>query len=281
MEMVKTKLIVLLLASMPALASAGDGVTGWKLIPMDASRTGVTVPGAAEADKALGTVKGRKYTAPNGKIYKGGSAGKVASILTSVQPAMASVKEVIARSPEAMTKRYPESALTNWFIDNLMEAVAKESGKKVDVGIGNFGGVRVDMPQGDVLVDDIRSMFPFKNDIVYVSLKGSDLRLILENMTAGRFQILGGVRVVAKDGKLVSAEVGGEPLDDEKIYGVATISFLLNGGDRLYIARNAIEVVQYPVDIYEAMMGRILENKDENGRPVITGKTDGRVTIIK
>ena len=274
-------MIILLVALAPAFASARDGVKEWKCVPMDASRTGVTVPTVSDTDKALGTVKGRKYTAPNGKVYKGGSAGRTASILASVQPVMAPVKEVIASSPEAMAKKYPESALTNWFIDNLMEAVAKASGKKVDVGIGNFGGVRVDMPQGDVLVDDIRSMFPFKNDIVYVSLKGSDLRLILENMASGRFQILGGVRVVAQNGKLVSAEVGGEPLDDEKIYGVATISFLLNGGDRLYIARNALEVVQYPVDIYEAMMGRILENTDENGRPVITGKTDGRITIIK
>ncbi|MCM1176188.1 MAG: 5'-nucleotidase C-terminal domain-containing protein [Bacteroidales bacterium] len=276
--MVKAKVILLTLAMLPMAASAGV-TPKWKRNIIDGSRTGVSVPLATDVEKSLGTVKGKTYTAPNGKVYKGGSVYKVASLVTDAQPVMAPVKEVIAYSPEAMTKAYPESALTNWFIDNLMASVEEASGRKVDVGIGNFGGVRVDMPKGDVLVDDIRSMFPFRNDIVYVALKGRDVRAMLENMAATRFQIVGGVRVTAKDGKIVSAEIGGEPIDDEKVYGVATISFLLNGGDRLFVARNAVEVIPFQIDIYEAMMGQIKKDVDA-GRP-IEGKADGRVVIIK
>ena len=61
-----------------------------------------------------------------------------------------------------MEAYFPESALSNWFVDILMAKVEKLSGKKVDIGIANFGGIRVDMPQGDIILDDMLSMFPFK-----------------------------------------------------------------------------------------------------------------------
>ena len=168
--------------------------------------------------------------------------------------------------------------LSNLFIDTIMAAVEKESGRKVDVGIGNFGGIRVDMPAGDILQDDIMSMFPFKNDIVYVALKGRDVRAILDRMAAGRFEVLGGVRVVAEDGKIVSAEIGGEPLDDEKVYGVATITFLLDGGDDVHVAKNALEVIVCGKEIYDVMMDYV-KAETAAGRPVEYHK-DGRVQIL-
>lgn len=97
-------------------------------------------------------------------------------------------------------------------------------------------------------------------------------------MAADRFQVLGGVRVVADGGKLVSAEIGGEPLDDEKIYGLATITFLLEGGDGLALAENAISVTSFEnVDIIDAVLEYVYR-ETEAGRP-IEYKTDGRVVI--
>lgn len=250
----------------------------WSRARMDGSRTGVTCPGKDDVEKALGRIDGSVYYAPDGNVFKGGSVAKVADVLIGVQPAMSEVKEVVGFSPEAMVSEYPESALSNWFIDNLMKAVEEKSGKKVDIGIANFGGIRVDMPKGDILKDDILSMFPFRNSIVYVALKGSDVRAILEDMAAGRFQVLGGVRAVARDGKLVSAEIGGEPIDDEAVYGLATISFLLDGGDDLSLSRNALEVIAYPEIIYDVMID-VVRSETAAGRPIEYRK-DGRIRIL-
>ena len=105
------------------------------------------------------------------------------------------------------------------------------------------------------LLDDMLSMFPFKNQLAYVEHTGKQIRAILEEMAARRFQVLGGVRVVADDGKLVSVEIDGEPLDDEKIYGMATISFLLTGGDGLKLEENAVSVTRYDdVQIIDAVL---------------------------
>ena len=251
----------------------------WRHVEMDGSRTGTASPSKDNVAEAVGTIKGCKYIAPNGKAFKKRSTvGRTAKIVLDAQPAMARVKDVIGYSTEAMVVEYPESALSNWFIDIIMARTEELMGKKVDVGIGNFGGIRIDMPQGDIILDDMLSMFPFKNQIVYVEHKGKEIRKVLEEMAAGRFQVLGGVRVVAEDGKLVSAEIGGEPIDDEKVYGLATISFLLSGGDGLSLADNALSVTVFEnEDIIDAVLAYV-NAQTAAGKP-IEYKKDGRVTV--
>jgi 2',3'-cyclic-nucleotide 2'-phosphodiesterase (5'-nucleotidase family) len=135
------------------------------------------------------------------------------------------------------------------------------------------------MPEGDVTLDDMLSMFPFKNQVIYVEHKGITLRKMLEKMAAGRFEVLGGVRVVAEDGKLVSAEIDGEPIDDNKVYGVATVSFLLYGGDGLRLADDAVSLKKFDVDIIDAVLEHV-HAETAAGR-TIQYESDGRVIIRK
>ena len=251
----------------------------WHHVEMDGTRTGTSSPSKDNVAEAVGTFKGGKYIAPNGKVFKKRSTvGRAARIVLDAQPAMSRVKDVIGYSTEAMVVEYPESALSNWFIDILMARTEELAGRKVDVGIGNFGGIRIDMPQGDIILDDMLSMFPFKNQLAYVEHTGRQIRTMLEEMAARKFQVLGGVRVVAEGGKLLSVEIDGEPLDDEKIYGVATISFLLEGGDGLALARDAVSVKVYEdVQIIDAVLEHVAA-ETAAGRP-IEYKTDGRVTV--
>ena len=264
-------------------ASGRDGGKGlpfsyvWERVQMDGSRTGVVCPSAGDVPEALGRMDGRIYVSPSGQVFGPGIVADVAGVVTDAQTVMAPVKKVVGYSPVAMKAEYPESALSNLFVDRVMDAVGEVSGRKVDVGIVNFGGIRVDMPEGDILVDDIMSMFPFKNTIVYVSLKGSRLREILDGMAADVFQVIGGMRVVASGGKVVSVEVGGEPLEDDRLYGLATISFLLHGGDDLYLGEGVESVSEYPVDIYDVMMAYI-KAETAAGREIVY-HTDGRVVI--
>ena len=251
----------------------------WKHVPMDGSRTGCIAPMKDNVDEALGFFKGGKYIAPSGKVYRRNSAvARTARVVIDAQPAMARVKDPIAHSVRAMEVAYPESALTDWFVDILMAKVEALAGKKVDIGVANFGGVRIDMPEGQVILDDMLSMFPFKNQLVYVEQTGRQIRKILEGMAAGRFQILGGVRVVAEGGRLLSAEIDGSPIEDDKVYGLATISFLLGGGDGLALEKDALSVTVFKdVDIIDAILEHVYA-ETAAGRS-IEYEMDGRVVI--
>ncbi len=255
-------------------------IESWTLTPMDGSRVGAKSPSTDNVKECLGEIRRGKYYAPNGRVYgRHTSTFRAAKKLLAVQPVMAPVKAVVGYSTREMSAKAPESELSNWFIDNIMDAVAKESGKKVDFGVGNFGGIRCSMPQGEVILDDLMSMFPFKNQIVYLELPGSEIRSILESMAEGRFQVLGGCRVVADNRKLVSAEIAGEPLDDSRWYGVATISFLLEGGDGLYLAHNSRNMKIYDIDIIDIILEKVKSLK-EAGKPIEYQK-DGRVVVKK
>ncbi len=253
----------------------------WKAVRMDGSRTGCVTPSKDNVDQAIGIFKGGKYIAPNGTVYRKNSiVGRTAKVVKDAQPKMAKVKEVIAYSTNAMEATFtqPESALSNWFVDLMMKQTEKLAEKKVDIGILNFRGIRVDMPQGDVLLDDMLSMFPFKNQLVYIEQSGKQIRKILENMGSWPLPVLGGVRVVAENGKLVSAEIGGEPIDDDKIYGLSTITFLLGGGDGLALEQDAVSVTTFhDVDVIDAVLEYVYA-ETAAGRP-IEYQTDGRVIV--
>lgn len=253
MEMVKTKVIMLLLcvSAMTGYAQEYE----WSSAKMDGSRVGCN-PASEDSFKAFGRfLEDGSYLAPNGKEYGAGSSvAAVASLVQAAQPKMARVKTVVAYSEEEMQLKSRECPLSNWCVNIVMDKVSSLSGKKVDVGISNFGGIRTNMPAGNVILDDMLSMFPFKNNVVYLAHKGSELRKIFEKMAATRFQIVGGAEILAENGKLSKVIIGGEPLDDDKIYNVATISFLLYGGDNLTLAENAVELVQYDVQIVDAVL---------------------------
>lgn len=267
-------------AILAAASSYGQGpVISWSADPIDGHRTGVTASTADNVEEAMGYVKGRTYYAPNGKKFRRGTVRKVASLMLGAQPAMADVKKVVGYSTRVMVRKKPECELYDWFIDELMRATADSTGKKIDIGISNRGGIRIDMPAGEILCDDIQSMFPFKNNLCYVALHGRDVRAILDQMAATSFQILGGVKVVAKNGKIVSATVNGEPLDDDKVYGVATINFLLDGGDGYSIGKNAVETIFCNGWLYDTMIAYV-KSLTAAGKPV-EFENQHWITIIK
>ena len=251
----------------------------WKTGDMDGSRVGCSAASTENIEQALGSFQKGVYVAPNGKKFgKSTAVAKVARIVLEAQPQMADVKKVIGHSVQPMPAAKNESMLSRWFVDIIMDKVSSLSGKKVDVGICNFGGIRADMPQGDIILEDILAMFPFKNSLVYLELEGRQLRDIFEKMAAGRFQAIGGVKILAENKTLTSVLVGGEPLQDDKVYGVATISFLLNGGDGLTLADGASNLQHYDIYVNEAILEHLAKLNAE-GKSVIG--TDERCVTIK
>ena len=251
--MVETKIIALTAAVL--LACSCEYTYTWEKSRMDGHRTGVTAPNAETVAQALGTVDDSTYLAPNGTVWQQGSATyAVANDLIAVQPLMKELKTVVGYATDDMTAHAPESELSNWWVDHLMASVARLTGRKVDVGILNFGGIRTGIAKGDILLEDFVSMFPFKNNLVYVGLKGSDLQEVFNTIAASRPFVLGGVKMVVRDHRIDTLLVGGKPLDPNKLYGVATVDFLLDGGDGMTIGRNARELRMTDSRVIDAVL---------------------------
>ena len=141
---------------------------------------------------------------------------------------------VVGQSAKYMTAKRPEGTLSNLLAD-IMVWAAKDYGETVDLGVYNMGGVRADLPKGDVTYGDVLDIAPFENKIAFTTLKGSDLLQLFEEMASvGGEGVSSSVRLVINGKcKLVSATVNGKPVDKNRDYRLATIDYLLGGTDKM------------------------------------------------
>ena len=129
-----------------------------------------------------------------------------------------------------------ENGIGNMIGDALVD-YGQKMGWKTDVGFYNAAGVRAPLIAGPVSYGQLYQVLPFENTVVSVDLTGDQLREVLEDASgrAGRLQIGGGswvYRFLNDSGKRVlEATIAGQPLDPRRIYHVATIDYLLLGGD--------------------------------------------------
>lgn len=278
MEMAETKIgFAAVAAFCLALSGCAPRFT-WEKYEVDGHITGVFAPDAGNVEEALGKVGGDVYLSPSGRTFNGGATVAVARDMVAAQPAMAELKTVVAYSNHGLSSESPESPLSNFLVDNMMAAVEKETGRKVDIGILNFGGIRVDIPAGNVIRDDIVSMLPFRNNLALVTLKGKDVLDIFKFLAADRVQAVGGVKFTVRNGNVEELLVGGVPPDPERLYSVATVDFLLDGGDGLKVAKNAVELIISDKRIGDVIMASVLKLTEE-GRTLDYGR-DGRVVVM-
>ena len=126
------------------------------------------------------------------------------------------------------------NALLNFLSDFVADQASQLGAGKVDLAITNKGSLRRSLPKGELTQGQIIMMQPFDNRLIVEDLKGSDLLEALNVMASrGGDGVSSGVDAVfdPSTGKCVSVTVGGKPLDPEKVYKVATIDYLANGGD--------------------------------------------------
>lgn len=269
-----------LVASTQAMQPKGPSFE-WRRVSMDTHRTGARPITATNVDVSLGTFTDSTFTTPSGVTYPASNeVAKVASLILEVQPVMAPMKVVIGHSARMMMndRDNPDLPLGNLVADALREYGSKYFKVPMDFAITNFGGIRVPMPEGEVTVDDIASMFPFINYICYVKMKGENLTRLLEQLSGtSAFQAISGATVKVKAHKLESALVGGKPIDPAKVYNILTIDFLLDGGDQLRIGSMAEEVILSHVLIKDVMLNYV---KDCEAKGILVdSQADGRVIM--
>jgi 5'-nucleotidase/UDP-sugar diphosphatase len=107
---------------------------------------------------------------------------------------------------------------------------------RTQLALQNEGGLRDDLPAGNVTLGAVQAVLPFTNSIVRVELSGAELVAVLDEVarrppTDLGFLHVSGLSWVIAGGRATQILVGGQPLDPARRYTVATNSFLARGGD--------------------------------------------------
>jgi 2',3'-cyclic-nucleotide 2'-phosphodiesterase (5'-nucleotidase family) len=143
---------------------------------------------------------------------------------------------VVGRTTEALTNLREETAFGNLIADALAE-YGRQEGWKTDVAFYNMAGVRASLNAGQLTYGQQDEALPFSNTVVSLDLKGADLAAIIDRAACvnGRLHMAGVVVVFRFDAGtpscVKSITVAGVALDLARTYHVATIDYLLLGGD--------------------------------------------------
>lgn len=140
--------------------------------------------------------------------------------------------EVVGYSTTTLSKYRPESPLSNLIADVLREAATEVLGHPADIGLVNMGGIRNILPQGDITVGTVYEILPFENSLCVLKIKGKHVQDLMQNIAQVRGEGVSNIKLeITKEGKVLSAQVGGKDIDENKIYTLATIDYLSEGND--------------------------------------------------
>lgn len=65
-------------------------------------------------------------------------------------------------------------------IQQLVAEAFLQRGFEADVAIQNAGGVRIDVPAGDITIDTVFTLLPFANTLVYLDMTGAEIKQVVE-----------------------------------------------------------------------------------------------------
>lgn len=183
------------------------------------------------------------------------------------------MRPVLGQSRVAMSAGRPESLLGNWAADVLVEGSTCKGGPRADFGLINVGGLRHAMPEGVVRRGDVFQIFPFESTLVMLEMKGAAVLELMHNIAAVRGE--GVSREVCMEinagGELLSARIGGKPIDKSRVYLVATLDYLAEGNDRMPALRKYRRKHETGRKVRDVMMESIVKNR------IIDSKIEGRI----
>jgi len=155
---------------------------------------------------------------------------------------------------------------TNSPLGNLVtESMRAET--NADFAFVNQGGLRADIPAGEVTVGEVLRVMPFDNTLVVVQMPGRTIREIFERKSRRGSSGIGfsGVQAVvdpdAPEGERVrELLVAGAPIEPDRIYRVATTDYLMEGNSGLgFLAQIPPDQVEYLQTVDRVALTRYLE----------------------
>ncbi|WP_108722164.1 bifunctional 2',3'-cyclic-nucleotide 2'-phosphodiesterase/3'-nucleotidase [Gorillibacterium timonense] len=168
-----------------------------------------------------------------------------------------------------------ENAMGNLIADGMRDIM------KADFAFMNSGGIRNDLPQGNVTYGNMFSIQPFGNVLIKMTLTGAQIRAVLNEQWAGTSAKIGqisGFTYTYDDSKPYGQKVleikkaDGTPIDDNATYTMVVNDFMATGGDGYVTLIKGTNRIAGPVDL-DATIDYV---KEKFANSSITAKIEDR-----
>jgi 5'-nucleotidase len=143
---------------------------------------------------------------------------------------------IVGRTTEPLSNVREETGFGNLITDAFIE-YGRQQGWQTEIAFYNMAGVRASFPAGQLTFGQLYEALPFSNTVVSVDLTGSQVAAIIDRAVcvSGRLHMAGVAVAFHFNGGtpncVKGVSVAGAPLVPTRTYHVATIDYLLLGGD--------------------------------------------------
>ena len=179
----------------------------------------------------------------------------------------------IGYAPEALRVYQPECPLLNWASDALLAIARQKCPEPVDVAVVNIGGMRCEWAAGDITFRNVFELMPFDNELVVLTLTGEEILRLCEIFAINNGEGVAGLRLKARNAKLLEVTINGNPIKKDKTYTVATSDYLSQGNDGMLPLKNHTHCWNSEEKIRDLYIEYIKQVK------VVQEKVDGRMDI--
>ncbi len=189
------------------------------------------------------------------------------------------MSRVLAVSDVEMVKDKPESNMTNFMADMLLEEgknYCRENNMEMpEVAYVNYGGIRSSLPKGEINVQKIFELMPFENEMVFLKINGNKFYEMAQRIAKRGGDGVAGMKLGIRDKTVVTLLVSGKKFDTGKSYRVVTNDYVASGGDNMDMFTEPESYVSSGITIRDLIID-YMEKRTKSGQH-ISAQKDGRI----
>ena len=186
---------------------------------------------------------------------------RIAEWLAPYDKGVEKMKRIIIGKSMAEYPNRGTNPLSNWVADKIYEIGQTVTDKHIDFAIGNKGGIRKPLPKGDISLGLIHTMLPFENYVNVIELDGKSIKEAFDIMGSRDGDAVSKhIKATFKNKKTTEILINGKPINPNRTYIIATISYLYEGGDNMepltkakLIGKTEVSLKYSMIDIIKGM----------------------------
>lgn len=188
------------------------------------------------------------------------------------------MNEIIAYSDTILTKEGVESSLANFVMESMemeFKQLSYDTIKQLICMI-NRGGLRNNLPKGDIKIGTIFEIMPFDNEIVILKISGKKLTEAINSFCENGKLFSSHIQFRIDHKKAINIHIGNIPINENEAYYILTSDYLAAGGDNSGFFAHPSFYQNTGVKVRDAMINycRFLTKN----KTTIKSKKDGRIT---
>ncbi|MBI4853616.1 MAG: 5'-nucleotidase C-terminal domain-containing protein [Acidobacteria bacterium] len=186
------------------------------------------------------------------------------------------METVIGQAPETINKEGAGAGRLGMLMTDIIRKQASLAlGKSIDLAFQNNGGIRAEIPAGEITLGTIYRLMPFDNQVAVIELSGKDLMELFESMAPSIKDFgaaIAGAQLTYQDKKLVSAKINEKDIDINATYTLALTDYLYNGGGEYPILRRGQKYQTCNLLLRDAIINHIKTEQAEKRSIVAPSK---------